>query len=153
MAADAGDLAFGTVETFIWRLVAANIILPMLPTPLAPLVDIRSGDWDWIYATCLMPQAILPQIVDGTNINKTARRAGAAIVILAAIGDQQRRLSVSRFFGDIKTLWQSFCYLNTGTELVRSSNRLLTTIGLSLTGDIMRLRGQFYCSGRSAMAS
>ena len=47
-AADAGDLAFGTVETFlIWRLSGGkHHLTDATNAARTSLVDIRSGDWD-----------------------------------------------------------------------------------------------------------
>ena len=100
-----------------------------------------------------VPQAILPQIVDCTNINVDSSDVlGQPLRILAAIGDQQSAAVGQACFsaGDIKSTYGTGCFviLNTGTELVRSSNRLLTTIGLQLDGRrYYALEGSIFIAG------
>ena len=155
-AADAGDLAFGTVETFlIWRLSGGkHHLTDATNAARTSLVDIRSGDWDMDLCNLFnVPQAILPQIVDCTNINVDSSDVlGQPLRILAAIGDQQSAAVGQACFsaGDIKSTYGTGCFviLNTGTELVRSSNRLLTTIGLQLDGRrYYALEGSIFIAG------
>lgn len=141
-AAEAGDLAFGTVESFlIWRLSGGtHHLTDATNAARTSLVDIRTGDWDLDLCNLFnVPSAILPHIVDCTAINVDASEVlGRPMKILSAIGDQQSAAVGQACFspGDIKSTYGTGCFviLNTGTELVRSSNRLLTTIGLQIEG-------------------
>jgi len=155
-AAQAGDLAFGTVESFlIWRLSGGRHHLTDATNAARTcLVDIRSGDWDLDLCNLFdVPSSILPQIVDCTAINVDASETlGVPMKILAAIGDQQSAAVGQACLkaGDIKSTYGTGCFviLNTGTELVRSSNRLLTTIGLQLDGRrYYALEGSIFIAG------
>jgi len=155
-AAQAGDLAFGTVESFlIWRLSGGRHHLTDATNAARTcLVDIRSGDWDLDLCNLFdVPSSILPQIVDCTAINVDASETlGVPMKILAAIGDQQSAAvgQACLKVGDIKSTYGTGCFviLNTGTELVRSSNRLLTTIGLQLDGRrYYALEGSIFIAG------
>ena len=116
-AADAGDLAFGTVETFlIWRLSGGkHHLTDATNAARTSLVDIRSGDWDMDLCNLFnVPQAILPQIVDCTNINVDSSDVlGQPLRILAAIGDQQSAAVGQACFsaGDIKSTYGTGCFV------------------------------------------
>lgn len=155
-AAEAGDLAFGTVESFlIWRLSGGtHHLTDATNAARTSLVDIRTGDWDLDLCNLFnVPSAILPHIVDCTAINVDASEVlGRPMKILSAIGDQQSAAVGQACFspGDIKSTYGTGCFviLNTGTELVRSSNRLLTTIGLQIEGRrYYALEGSIFIAG------
>ncbi len=155
-AAEAGDLAFGTVESFlIWRLSGGtHHLTDATNAARTSLVDIRTGDWDLDLCNLFnVPSAILPHIVDCTAIDVDASEVlGRPMKILSAIGDQQSAAVGQACFspGDIKSTYGTGCFviLNTGTELVRSSNRLLTTIGLQIEGRrYYALEGSIFIAG------
>jgi glycerol kinase len=81
--------------------------------------------------------AVLPEITDCAG-NLGSAKAGLTkqLPILSAIGDQQSAAVGQACFypGAVKATFGTGCFviLNTGEQIVKSSNRLLTTIGLQI---------------------
>ncbi len=155
-AAEAGDLICGTVETFlIWRLTEGrHHLTDATNAARTSLLDIRSGQWDFDLCNLFgVPEAMLPEVRDCTDINvDTTVLADKQIKILSSIGDQQSAAVGQACFhpGAIKSTYGTGCFviLNTGENLVRSSNRLLTTIGLQTSGRRMyALEGSIFIAG------
>ena len=79
---------------------------------------------------------------------------GAAIPIYGAAGDQQAATIGQACFrpGMLKSTYGTGCFalLNTGTDMVRSKNRLLTTIAYRLDGETTyALEGAIFIAGAS----
>ena len=138
--AEKGELAFGTVETFlIWRLTnGEQHITDATNASRTSLLNIKTAKWDEkLCALFNVPMAILPEIVDCAG-NLGSAKAGITkqLPILSAIGDQQSAaVGQACFFpGAVKATYGTGCFviLNTGDQIVKSSNRLLTTIGLQI---------------------
>ena len=138
--AEKGELAFGTVETFlIWRLTnGEQHISDATNASRTSLLNIKSAKWDEkLCALFNVPMAILPEIVDCAG-NLGSAKAGITkqLPILSAIGDQQSAAvgQACLFPGAVKATYGTGCFviLNTGDQIVKSSNRLLTTIGLQI---------------------
>ena len=138
--AEKGELAFGTVETFlIWRLTnGEQHISDATNASRTSLLNIKTAKWDEkLCALFNVPMAVLPEIVDCAG-NLGSAKAGITkqLPILSAIGDQQSAaVGQACFFpGDVKATYGTGCFviLNTGDQIVKSSNRLLTTIGLQI---------------------
>ena len=154
--AERGELAFGTVETFlIWRLTGGKYHLTDATNAArTSLFDIRSGQWDKGLCELFdVPESILAEVRDCTNIDvDTTVLVGEQLRILSAIGDQQSA-SVGQAClesGDIKSTYGTggFVMLNTGQVLVRSSNRLVSTIGLQVGGErSYALEGSIFVAG------
>ena len=84
-----------------------------------------------------VPMAILPEIVDcAGNLGNAKAGLTKQLPILSAIGDQQSAaVGQACFFpGAVKATYGTGCFviLNTGDRIVKSSNRMLTTIGLQI---------------------
>ena len=138
--AEKGELAFGTVETFlIWRLTnGEQHISDATNASRTSLLNIKTAKWDEkLCALFNVPMAVLPEIVDCAG-NLGSAKAGITkqLPILSAIGDQQSAaVGQACFFpGAVKATYGTGCFviLNTGDQIVKSSNRLLTTIGLQI---------------------
>jgi glycerol kinase len=154
--AERGDLAFGTIETFlIWRLTGGKFHLTDATNAArTSLFDIRSGQWDRGLCELFdVPEAILGEVRDCTNIDvDTSVLEGDQLKILSSIGDQQSAAVGQACFepGDIKSTYGTggFLMLNTGDLLVRSSNRLVSTIGLQVGGTrTYALEGSIFVAG------
>ena len=142
-AAENGQLAFGTVDSFlIWRLTAGRVhATDATNAARTGLLDIRSAAWDddllRLYG---IPAALLPEVRDCADDFGTTSPdlLGAAVPIRGAAGDQQAaalgQACVSP--GMVKATYGTGCFvlLNTGTKPCKSANRLLTTIALQLGG-------------------
>ncbi|HZY50191.1 MAG TPA: glycerol kinase GlpK [Devosia sp.] len=157
--AEHGELAFGTVETYlIWRLTngkthatdASNACRTML-------YNLETGDWDdELLKLFKVPRALLPEIKDNAADFGTSDKPvlGAAIAIRGAAGDQQAATIGQACFepGMMKSTYGTGCFalLNTGSEMVRSKNRLLTTLAYRLNGkSTYALEGAIFMAGAS----
>ncbi len=142
-AAEAGHLAFGTVDTYlIWRLTGGRVhATDVSNASRTALFDIRTCCWD--EALCELfrvPGKCLPEVLDSAADFGTtdADLFGEALPIRGVAGDQQAALVGQACFaeGDVKSTYGTgaFLVLNTGRQLVRSQNRLLSTIAWRLKG-------------------
>src|SRR5262249_49648704 len=142
-AAEAGRLAFGTVDTFLlWRLTGGRVhITDATNAARTLLLDIHTGAWDDALAAVLgVPAALLRRVRDGAGDFGARDPAlfGGPIRILGVAGDQQAATIGQGCFrpGMIKSTYGTGCFalLNTGEKAVRSNNRLLSTIAYQLEG-------------------
>src|SRR5271170_2819154 len=96
-AAEAGSLAFGTVDSFLlWRLTGGGVHATDATNASRTLLfDIHRGDWDPdLLALFGVPHAILPEVRDsaGTFGDTDAALFGGPIAIRGIAGDQQAAL-------------------------------------------------------------
>jgi glycerol kinase len=157
--AERGELAFGTVDTYlIWRLTeGAAHVTDASNASRTALYNIESGDWDdELLALFRVPRALLPAVKDcADDFGVTAKSVlGAPVPILGVAGDQQAAAIGQACFapGMMKSTYGTGCFalLNTGTDLVRSKNRLLTTVAYRLDGETTyALEGAIFMAGAS----
>jgi glycerol kinase len=156
-AAEAGRLAFGTVDSFLlWRLTGGKVhATDATNAARTLLLDIRSGRWDPAMGELFgVPAALLPDVRDcagdfGITIPELF---GGPIRILAMAGDQQAATVGQGCFmpGMMKSTYGTGCFalLNTGHQPVASNNRLLTTIAYQLGGKrTYALEGAIFVAG------
>ncbi len=156
-AAEAGHLLAGTVDSFlIWRLTGGKVhVTDATNASRTSLFDIRQNLWDDDLCRIFrVPRAMLPKVRDCAADFGTTDTAllGAAIPIRGVAGDQQAALIGQGCFnpGMVKSTYGTGCFavLNTGAELVRSKNRLLSTIGFRLDGETAyALEGSIFVAG------
>ena len=156
-AAEAGGLAFGTVETFLlWRLSGgARHLSDATNAARTLLYDIHRADWDaGLCALFEVPRSCLPEVCDNAGAIGTAQAAhlGAEIPICGMAGDQQAALIGQACFdpGMIKSTYGTGCFavMNTGAVPVASANRLLTTVAYRLGGQTTyALEGSIFSAG------
>jgi glycerol kinase len=156
-AAKAGDVAFGTVDSFlIWRLTAGRLhVTDATNASRTALYDIRKGRWD--EALCELfgvPKACLPEVRDTAgDFGFTDKGVlGQALPIRGVAGDQQAALVGQACFaaGDVKSTYGTgaFLVLNTARQLIESKNRLLGTIAYQLKGEVTyALEGSILSAG------
>ena len=135
--ADAGDLCFGTVDSWlIWQLTGGKVhVTDVTNASRTLLYNLRTGDWDDQLLELLgVPRAMLPEVrscaeVYGEVVRESSL-AGARISGIA--GDQQAALFGQGRFrpGMAKNTYGTGCFLlmNTGKKAVPSQNNLLTTV-------------------------
>ncbi len=155
--AEAGDLLFGTVDTYlIWRLTGGRVHATDATNASRTLLyNIREGCWDAELCSLLgVPVAILPAVKDcADDFGETDPALfGAAIPIRGVAGDQQAATVGQACFrpGMMKSTYGTGCFalLNTGAEPVASGNRLLTTIAYQLGGKTTyALEGSIFIAG------
>ena len=152
-----GELAFGTVDTFlIWKLTGGKVHATDATNAARTLIyNIAKGEWDAeICALLDIPLSLLPEVKDCAADYGTTRPDlfGRAIPILGVAGDQQAATVGQACFapGMMKSTYGTGCFalLNTGTDMVPSKNRLLTTIAYRLDGrTTYALEGSIFIAG------
>ncbi|MGO8919828.1 MAG: glycerol kinase GlpK [Stellaceae bacterium] len=155
--ADSGELAFGTVDTYLlWRLTRGAVhATDATNAARTLLLDIRSGTWDAeLLRLFRVPASLLPEVKDTAAEFGTVapEHLGAAVPIRAVAGDQQAALIGQACFepGMVKATFGTggFVLLNTGPALVRSTHRLLTTIAYQWRGRRhYALEGSIFAAG------
>jgi glycerol kinase len=156
-AAEAGALAFGTIDTFLlWRLTGGKVHATDASNAARTLLfDIGEGQWDEDLCRIFgVPRALLPDVRDNSGaFGVTAPELfGASIPVLGMAGDQQAATIGQGCFapGMMKSTYGTGCFLvlNTGSERVASRNRLLTTIAYQLEGRrTYALEGAIFIAG------
>jgi glycerol kinase len=156
-AADAGRLAFGTIDSFLlWRLSQGKVhATDATNASRTLLLDIRSGRWDSELADLFrVPMSLLPQVRDcAAEFAVTSPDLfGGPIHILGIAGDQQAATVGQGCFtpGMVKSTYGTGCFalLNTGATPVASRNRLLTTIAYQFDGRrTYALEGAIFVAG------
>ncbi len=155
--AEAGDLAFGTVDSWlVWNLTGGKAHLTDATNAARTMLyDIRKGRWSQtICARLNIPRALLPEVRDCAADFGTTRPDlfGRPIPIRGIAGDQQAATLGQACFtpGMMKSTYGTGCFalLNTGHTPVRSRNRLLTTIAYQLDGTpTYALEGSIFIAG------
>lgn len=155
--AEAGELAFGTVDTFLlWRLTGGTVHATDATNAARTMVfDIRRGVWDEDLLTLMqIPAAILPEVKDCAGLFGSTDPAlfGGAIAIRGSAGDQQAAAVGQACFspGMVKSTYGTGCFalLNTGATPVQSQNRLLSTIACQFGGvRTYALEGSIFIAG------
>ncbi len=156
-AAARGELAFGTVDTYLlWRLTGGKVHLTDATNASRTLLfDIHRGCWDdRLLAVLDIPKSLLPQVRDSSGAFGTSDPDlfGAPIPICGVAGDQQAAVVGQACFvpGSVKSTYGTGCFalLNTGARAVASRNRLLTTIAYQLGGvRTYALEGSIFVAG------
>jgi glycerol kinase len=155
--AERGELAFGTVDTFlIWKLTGGAVhATDATNASRTMLYDIGRGEWDAdLCAALRVPMAMLPEVRDCAADFGTTRPDlfGRPIPILGVAGDQQAATVGQACFtpGMMKSTYGTGCFalLNTGADRVPSRKRLLTTIAYRLAGrPTYALEGSIFIAG------
>jgi glycerol kinase len=154
-AAQAGRLAFGTIDAFLlWRLTGGKLhATDATNAARTLLLDIRGGRWDAELCELFeIPMALLPPVRDSAGDFGVTDLFGGPIRILGVAGDQQAATVGQGCFtpGMMKATYGTGCFalLNTGAEPVASKHRLLTTIAYQLGGQrTYALEGAIFIAG------
>ena len=156
-SANAGRLAFGTVDSFLlWRLTRGKVHATDATNASRTLLyDINKKRWSlYLLDLFRVPENMLPQIKDcAADFGATDPELfGTAIPITGIAGDQQAAAIGQACFtpGMVKSTYGTGCFalLNTGTTPVYSKNRLLTTVAYSLDNEVhYALEGSIFIAG------
>ncbi len=155
--AERGELLAGTIDSFlIWRLTGGRTHATDATNAARTLVyNIGKNAWDEELLGILgIPARMLPEVRDCADDYGTTDENlfGAGIRILGVAGDQQAATIGQACFepGMMKSTYGTGCFalLNTGADMVRSKNRLLTTIAYRLGGKTTyALEGSIFIAG------
>ncbi len=155
--AEAGELAFGTVDSWlIWKLTAGKSHLTDITNASRTMIfNIHTQEWDKELLELLgIPASMLPEVKSCSEVfTETAGDVlNTKIPIAGVAGDQQAAL-----FGQLciqpgmaKTTYGTGCFLvmNSGKEAVRSQNQLLTTVAWKIGNEInYALEGSVFIGG------
>ncbi|MFJ5369012.1 glycerol kinase GlpK [Bosea sp. CER48] len=155
--AEAGELAFGTIDSFLlWRLTGGAVhATDATNAARTMLFDIGRGIWDpELLGLFDIPEEILPEVRDcAVHFGDTAPELfGAPIAVRGMAGDQQAATIGQACFtpGMVKSTYGTGCFalLNTGDKPVRSKHRLLSTVAYQLDGKrTFALEGSIFIAG------
>ena len=155
--ADAGNLLFGTVDTWlIWNLTKGAVhVTDYTNASRTMLFDIHNLCWDQeILKRFNIPESLLPRVCCSSEIygRTDASVLGGEIPIAGAAGDQQAALFGQCCFeqGEVKNTYGTGCFLlmNTGHEAITSQSGLLTTIAASTSKNVeYALEGSVFVAG------
>lgn len=156
--AEAGDLAFGTIDTYlVWRLTGGKAhVTDVSNASRTLMMDIHDLDWsDELLKPLGVPRAVLPEIRGNAEVYGHTQGDDilpAGIPIAGMAGDQQSALFGQACFavGEAKCTYGTgaFLLVNTGEEVVNSNNGLLTTVGWRLDGKTTyALEGSVFIAG------
>ena len=155
--AEAGELAFGTIDSFLlWHLTGGcSHFTDATNASRTMLFNIHTQQWDpELLRQFEIPESLLPEVKDCADEfgDCDADLFGAAIPITGMIGDQQAAAFAQGCFsrGQAKSTYGTGCFLlmNTGTEVIKSSNRLLSTVAYRLKGKTSyAIEGSIFMAG------
>lgn len=155
--AENGDIAFGTVDSWlIWNLTNGDEhVTDITNASRTLLFNIHTLQWDEELLEILdIPKNILPKVVScSEKIAQTSEKIfEQKIDICGVAGDQQAALfgQLCVEEGDVKNTYGTgcFCIMNTGKTPVKSNNKMLTTIGYQINGEVYyALEGSVFIAG------
>jgi glycerol kinase len=153
--AEAGDLAFGTVDSWlVWKLTGGSRhITDPSNASRTMLFNIHTGNWDEELLKIFgVPRALLPEVRASSEIYGETSGVLGGVPIGGIAGDQQAALfgQVCTQPGMVKNTYGTGCFMlmNTGTKAVVSTNNLLTTVAWRIGGETTyALEGSIFIAG------
>lgn len=155
--AERGQLAFGTVDTFLlWRLTGGEVHATDATNASRTLLfDLHRQQWDDALLDVLgVPRSMLPEVRDSAGELGMVRRdvLGVTLPVTGLAGDQQAAAFGQGCLepGMVKCTYGTGCFalLNTGDAVVRSRNGLLGTVAYRLGGAVVyALEGAIFVAG------
>ena len=156
-AADAGKLAFGTIDSWlVWNLTGGkHHLTDATNASRTMLFNIHTQQWDDELLKILgVPRSLLPEVKDCSAIyaETSSGALNATIPIAGIAGDQQAALFGQMCLqpGMLKNTYGTggFMVLNTGDKAITSKNNLLTTVAWRLNGKVSyALEGSIFIAG------
>ncbi|MEZ3159380.1 glycerol kinase GlpK [Microbacterium sp. BWT-B31] len=160
-AAEAGDLLFGTTDTWVvWNLTGGARggihVTDVTNASRTLLMDLRTLEWsDELLEVWGIPRAMMPEIRSSSEVVGEAQLPDAlhGVPIAGILGDQQAATFGQAAFdpGESKNTYGTgnFLLVNTGTEIVRSASGLITTVAYRCAGESARyaLEGSIAVTG------
>lgn len=155
--AEAGELAFGTVDCFlIWKLTGGKIhATDITNASRTMLYNIQALEWDQELLSLFgIPASLLPEVKENVDdfgaLDET--HLGKAIPIGGVAGDQQAALIGQGCFqeGMVKSTYGTGCFalMHVGPKFKPSKNRLLTTLAYKIKGELAyALEGSIFVAG------
>ena len=153
--AENGELLFGTIDSFlIWKLTEGrDHKTDVSNASRTMLYNIETNSWDEELLNLFnIPSNLLPMVCDNAFEFGYTELLGGKISIGGVAGDQQSALIGQCCFevGEVKSTYGTGCFMmiNTGNEIIKSSNKLLSTIAYRLEGKTTyALEGSIFVAG------
>lgn len=155
--ADAGKLAFGTIDTWlVWKLTGGKMhITDPTNASRTMLYNIHTLQWDEALLDMLqIPKSLLPTVYESSQVYGYCDPDlfGGEIPIAGIAGDQQAALFGQMCIkeGMVKNTYGTGCFvvMNTGKTPIQSKNKLLSTIAWQIDGEVTyALEGSIFMGG------
>ncbi|MBX2837417.1 MAG: glycerol kinase GlpK [Gammaproteobacteria bacterium] len=155
--AEKGELAFGTVDTFlIWRLTGGQQhVTDATNAGRTLMFNIHNNAWDDELLRALnVPVELLPDVKDcAADFGISSKEVLGMELPIAGVAGDQHAASIGQVCfeqGMVKSTYGTGCFvmLNTGTNAIASKNKMLTTIGYRLEGKTsFALEGSIFIAG------
>ncbi|MGL6169317.1 MAG: glycerol kinase GlpK, partial [Fusobacteriaceae bacterium] len=156
--AEAGDLLFGTVDTWlIWKLTNGKVHATDYTNASRTMIyNIKDLKWDEKMLEELnIPKSMLPEVKNSSGTFGYANlggKGGHRVPIAGVAGDQQSALFGQACFleGEAKNTYGTGCFMlmNTGEKMIYSKSGLLTTIAIGIDGKVeYALEGSIFVAG------
>lgn len=154
--AERGELRFGTIDSWlIWKLTRGEShVTDYSNASRTLLYNIHTLEWDdWLRDHIgEIPSKLLPEVRPSSGKLGTVVWDGHEIPITGVAGDQQAALFGQMCWepGQAKNTYGTGCFMlmNTGEEVRKSENGLLTTIAWGINGEVnYALEGSIFIAG------
>jgi glycerol kinase len=154
--AERGELAFGTVDTWlIWQLTGNRThVTDVTNAARTMLFNVHTQDWDEELLRLLrVPRPILPDVHPSTHAFGMVPKAvfGEPLIIGGVAGDQQAAMfgQACHQPGMAKNTYGTGCFMlrHTGGEMVQSSHGLVSTPCAHLKAKEFALEGSVFVAG------
>ena len=150
----AGDLAFGTIDSWLlWKLCGEHVT-DVSNASRTMLLDITTLEWDdELLDLFSVPRAVLPRLVPSSGVVGEGELLGALVPVGGIAGDQQAALFGQRCFtpGQAKATYGTgaFVLVNAGTAPAAAPEGVLRTVAWQLDGDdpVYALEGAVFVAG------
>ena len=156
-SAENGKLAFGTVDSWLlWKLTKGEVhATDVTNASRTMLFNIHELDWDNDLLNLFnIPKSMLPDVRQSSDYygNTDPDIFSKAIPIGAIAGDQHSALFGQMCVnpGMVKNTYGTGCFLmmNTGSQAIKSKNKLLTTIAWKINNEVSyALEGSIFIGG------
>jgi glycerol kinase len=155
--ADAGKLAFGTVDSWlVWKFTRGQVhVTDVTNASRTMLFNIRTQQWDDELLQLLdIPKSMLPEVKQSSEVyGETATTIFASKIPIAGIAGDQHAALFGQMCIDkamVKNTYGTGCFMlmNIGDQFIESKNNLLTTIAWKINGQVQyAFEGSIFIGG------
>ena len=134
------DVCFGTIDSWIVYNLTGNFYTDVTNASRTLLYDLYNMEWsDDILNELSIPKQSLPEVKPSLSNFGEINGVIDSVPITAILGDQQAALFGQNCTtkGDVKNTYGTGCFAltNTGTDIIKSNNGLLTTVAYQIEGE------------------
>ena len=134
------DVCFGTIDSWIVYNLTGNFYTDVTNASRTLMYDLYNMEWsDDILNELSIPKQSLPEVKPSLSNFGEINGVIDSVPITAILGDQQAALFGQNCTtkGDVKNTYGTGCFAltNTGTDIIKSNNGLLTTVAYQIEGE------------------